>query len=112
MVQLIFVKVTVRSALHMVTTERNKCDARPGITWATQAPAMRSGRLRVQVCVHCTLSMLGRQAMRSTVARLMLVTGASVVRKWFIAPESRMAHHLMVAALAVSVLRRMEAVRA
>jgi hypothetical protein len=50
--------------------------------------------------------------MRSTVARTMLVVGASVVREWLIALESRMAHHLMVAALTLIVLRRMEAASA
>ncbi len=109
--QLIFVKVTVHLALHMVMAESNICDTRPGITWAAWAPAERSGRTRVQVCVDCTLSPLGRQAMRGTAARRMLVAGASVVRKWLIAPESRMAHRLMVAASTLIVLRKMEAAR-
>ena len=39
----------------------------------------------------------------------MLVAGAYVVWKWLVAPESRMTHCLMVAALAVIVLRRTEA---
>ncbi len=112
MVQLIFVKVTVHPALHIVTTESNKCDARPGITWAAQALAGRSGKLRVQVCVNCTLSMFGRQAMRGTAAGTMFVAGALVVKKWLIAPESRMAHCFMVAASTLIVLRRMEAARA
>ncbi len=113
MVQLILVKVTgVHPVLHMVMMESNQCDARPGITWATRAPVRRSGRLRVQVCVDCTLSLLGRQAMRGTVARTMLVAGALVVRKWLVAPKSRMAHHLMVAASTLIVFRRMEAARA
>jgi hypothetical protein len=47
--------------------------------------------------------------MRGTSAGTMLVAGASVVRKWLVAPESRMAHRLMVAASVVIVLRRMEA---
>jgi hypothetical protein len=80
-VQLIFVKVTVLPALHIVMTESNKCDTRPCITWATQAPSGRSGRSRVQVCVDCTLSPLGRRAMRGTVASTMLVAGALVVEK-------------------------------
>jgi hypothetical protein len=84
-------------ALHMVTTESSECDARLGMTWATQAPAWRSGRLRLQVCVDCALSPLGRQ------------TGALVVRKWLIAPELRTAHCLMVAASVLIVLRRTEA---
>ena len=50
--------------------------------------------------------------MRGTSAGTMLVAGASVVRKWLVAPESRMAHRLMVAASVVIVLRRMEAVSA
>ncbi len=111
MVQLIFVKVTVHPALHMVTTESNECDASLGIMWVALGPARRLGRLRVQVCVDCTLSPLGRQAMRGTVARTMLVAGALVVRKWLISPELRMAHHLIVAASTLIVLRRMEAAR-
>ena len=67
-------------ALHMVTTESNTCDARLGIRWAAWALAGRSGRSRVQVCVDCTLSPLGRRAMRGTVASTMLVAGALVVK--------------------------------
>jgi hypothetical protein len=47
--------------------------------------------------------------MRGTSAGMMLVVGASVVRKWLVAPESRMAHRLMVVALVVIFLRRTEA---
>ncbi len=109
---MIFVKVTVHPALHMVTMERREWDARPGIMWAALALTGSMGRSRVQVCVECTLSPLGRWAMRGTVAGMMLVAGALVVRKWLIAPELRMAHCLMVAALVVIVLRRTEAARA
>ncbi len=63
------------------------------------------------MCVDCTLSLFGRQAMRGTAARTMFVAGALVVKKWLITPESRMTHHLMVAALTLIVLRRMEAAR-
>ncbi len=111
MVQLIFVKVTLHPALLIVTMESNKCDARPGITWATWAPARRSGKSRVQVCVECTLSPLGRRAMRGTAASTMLVAGALVVKKWLAAPELRMAHHFMVVASTLIVLKRMEAAR-
>jgi hypothetical protein len=112
MVQLIFVKDTVHPVLHIVMTESNKCDARLGITWAARAPVGRSGKLRVQVCVDCTLSPFGRRGMRGTAARTMFVTGASVVKKWLVAPESRMAHCFMVVALTLIGLRRMEAARA
>ncbi len=112
MVQLIFVKVTVHPALHMVTMERREWDARPGMMWAALAPTGSVGRSRVQVWVDCTLSPLGRQAMRGTVAGMMLVAGKLVVRKWLVAAESRMAHCLMVAASVIIVLRRTEAARA
>ncbi len=112
MVQLIFVKVTVHPALHIVTTKSNKCDAKPGKTWAAWVPAGRSGKSRVQVCVDCTLSPFGRWTMRGTAAGTMFVAGASVVKKWLVGPESRMAHCFMVAASTLIVLRRMEAARA
>ena len=112
MVQLIFVNVTVHPALHIVTTERREWDARPGMMWAALAPAGRSGRSRVQVCVDRTLSPFGRRAMRGTVAGEMLVAGASVVRKWLVAPESRIAHCLMVLASVAIVWRRTEAASA
>ncbi len=112
MVQLIFVKVTMHPALHMVTMERREWDARPGLMWAALAPMGSAGGSRVQVCVDCTLLLLGRRAMRGTVAGMMLVVGALVVRKRLVAPESRMAHCLLVAALVVVVLRRTEAARA
>jgi hypothetical protein len=77
MVQLIFVKVTMHPALHIVMMESSECDARPGITWTARAPAGRSGKLRVQVCGDCcTLSLFGRRAMRGTAARTMFVAGA------------------------------------
>jgi hypothetical protein len=50
--------------------------------------------------------------MRGIAAGKMLVAGALVVKKWPIAPELRIAHCLIVAALVVIVLRRMEASRA
>ncbi len=102
----------VQLMLHIVTIESNKCDARPGITWAAWVPAGRSGKSRVQVCVDCTLLPFGRRVMRGTAARTMFVAGASVVKKWLIALKSRMAHHFMVAVSTFIVLKRMEAGRA
>jgi hypothetical protein len=61
MVQLIFMKVTMHPAFHIVTTESNKCDARLGITRAAQTLARRSGSSTVQMCVDCTLSLFVRQ---------------------------------------------------
>ena len=50
--------------------------------------------------------------MRGTAAGRMLVAGALVVRKWLVAPESRMAHCLIVVASVEMVLSRMEAAKA
>ena len=112
MVQLILVKITVHPTLHMVTMERREWEARLGMMWASCAPAGRSGRSTVQLCIDCTLSPFGRRAMRGTVAGTMLVAGASVVRKWLVAPESRIAHCLMVLASVAIVRRRTEAASA
>lgn len=112
MVQLTFVNVTVHPALHMVTTERREWDARPGMMWAVRAFVGRSGRSIVQVCVDCTLSPFGRRAMRGTVAGIMLVAGASVVRIWLVAPELRIAHCLIVVASVAIVRSSMEAANA
>ncbi len=60
----------------------------------------------MQVCIDSTLTPFGRRATRGTLAAHMLVAGALVVRKWFVAPKSRIAHHLMVSALVEMVFRR------
>ncbi len=66
----------------------------------------------MQVCIDCTLSPFGRRATRGTLAAHMLVAGALVVRKWFVAPESRIAHRLMVLASVEMVFRRTAAANA
>ncbi len=43
---------------------------------------------------------------------VMLSAGALVIKKWLVAPESRMAHRLMVSASVAIVLRREAAARA
>ena len=59
--------------------------------WAAWAPAGSLGRSRVHLCINCTLSPLGRRVMRGTVAGMILEASVFVVRKWLVAPESRMA---------------------
>ncbi len=81
MVQLILEKVTVHPALHIVTTDRSECAARPGIMCAPRALGGNVGMSRVHVCVECTQLPLGRRAMMSVVVGRMLVVGADVVRK-------------------------------
>ncbi len=107
----IFVKLMVQPALHIITTESSKWEARPGMMWADRASGGNNGMLSVHVCIECTRLPFGRRAMMGMVIGRMLVAGALVVRKWLVAPESRMAHHLMVLASVLIVLRRIEAAR-
>jgi hypothetical protein len=86
---------------------------RPGMMWAARACGGNEGMLMVHVCVECTRSPLGRRAMMGLVVGTMLVAGALVVRKWLVAPEPRMAHHLMVLAVSVLIVfNRTEAAKA
>ncbi len=98
--------------MHKLTTDRSECEARPGMMWAAQACGGNEGMLMVHVCVECTRSPLGRWAMVGMVLGTMLVAGALVVRKWLVAPESSMAHHLMVLASVLVVFNRTEAAKA
>jgi hypothetical protein len=99
----ILVKCTSHPALHKVTMDRSECEARPGMMWAARASRGRAGMLRVQVCVECTCSSLGRHTMIGVIVCCTFEAGAVVVRKWLVAPESRMAQWLMVLALVVTV---------
>ena len=112
MVNMILVKCTVQPALHRVMTNKSECEARPGILWVAQALGGMFGMFRVHVCVECTRAPFGRRAMMGVVVGRILVAGESVVRKWLVAPESRMAHLLMVSASVLIVFKRTEAARA
>ncbi len=103
---------TLHPALQRVMAESSECDARPGMMWAARALGGRDGRSRVQVCVDWTRSPLGRRAVIGVVVGVMFSAGASVVRKWLVAPELRMAHRLMVSASVDIVLRSEAAARA
>ncbi len=73
-----------------------ECNAKLEMMWARCTTAGSSGKSNVQVCVNCTWSWLGRRAMMGLLASCVLVMGAPVVRKLLVAPESKMAHVLMV----------------
>jgi hypothetical protein len=79
--------------------------------WAN-APGGNNWMLSVHMCVECTRLPFGRWAIMGMVVGRMLVAGALVVRKCLVAPESSMAHCLMVSASVLIVLRRIEAARA
>ena len=112
MVHPIFVKSTSHPALHSVTTLMRECDAKPGMMWARRAAAGRPGRSNVLVCVDCTLLPLGSRATIGFWVGWMLVTCAPVVRKMLVAPESKMAHLLMVSMSMLTVRRSVAAARA
>jgi hypothetical protein len=59
----------------------------------------------VHVCVDCTWSPLGRRATMGLLASCTLVMGALVVRKLLVAPESKIAHLLMVSMSMLTVQR-------
>jgi hypothetical protein len=108
----ILVKWMVHPALHKLTTDRSECEARPEMMWAAWARGGNEGTLMVHVFAKCKHSPLGRQAIMGLVVGTMLVAGVSVVRKWLVAPESRMAHCLMVSASVLIVFNRTEAAKA
>jgi hypothetical protein len=67
---------------------------------------------RMHVRIERTRSPFGRRATMSTAVGNMFVAGGLVMRKWLVAPESRMAHRLMVLVSISIILRRIEAARA
>ncbi len=96
MVHPILVKRTSHPALQSVTSLTSECKAKPGMMWARHAAAGSLGKSNVHVSVDCTWSLLGRRATMGLLASCTSVTGAAVVRKLLVVPESKMAHLLMV----------------
>jgi hypothetical protein len=80
--------------------------------WVARALGGREGMSRVHVCVECTHAPFGSRVMIGMVVGRILMVGVSVVRKWLVVPESRMAQLLMVVALVLIVSKRIEAARA
>ena len=66
----------------------------------------------VHVCVDVTRSPLGNRAVMGLVVGVMLVAGAVEVRKWLVAPESRIAQVLIASTSRWTVQRRTAAARA
>ena len=72
----------------------------------------RLSKSSMQVCIDRTWLLLGRHAMMGLLASFTLMTGAPVVRKLLVAPESKMAHLLMVFMSILIVRRRVAVARA
>jgi hypothetical protein len=98
-------KATLQLALHRVAVEMREWETRLGMTWVWLAKAGRAEMLRVHVCMGCRRLPFGSLAMMGLLVGCMLVTGAAVMRKQLVAPESRMAYARMTAMLILTVCR-------
>jgi hypothetical protein len=107
-----FVNSTSHPMLHSMTTLMRECEANPGMMWARRAIVGRLGKSSVHVCVDCTHAPLGKHVTMGMRAHWTLLMGALVVRKLFVAPESKMAQLLMESMSMLTVRRRVAAVRA
>ncbi len=87
-------------------------DTKLGMMWARQAGAGSAGMFNVHVCVGITRSTLGSRATMGLVVGVMLVAGAVNMRKWLVAPESRMAQFLRASTSKFMVRSRAVAARA
>ncbi len=105
-------KRTLHPVLQSVTTLMRECNAKPGMMWARCAAAGSSGKSNMQVCVVCTWLPLGRCATIDLLAFCTVVIGMLVVRKLLVAPESKMAHLLMVSMSMLTVQRSAALARA
>lgn len=91
----ILVNVISLPALHRATMETMECDAGPGIMWPIRARTGSCGRPRRRhQCVGMTLFPSSSVALICFAGFSALVVCASVIRKWRVARESRMAHFL------------------
>ena len=102
---LVLLKVTSHPALHSVTTDISECEANPGMMWPRRASIGRPGTLTVHLCVDLTLFPSGRLTVIPSSMISLSVTGAAVVRKLLVAPESRIAHLWMFSRVSVIVSR-------
>ena len=108
----IFVNSTSHPTLHSMTTLMRECEANPGMMWVRRAGVGRLGKSSMHVCVDCTHSLLGKHATMGLMVRWTLLTGALVMRKLLVAPESKMAQLLMESMSMWTVQRRVAAARA
>ena len=97
-------KVISQRALQSMRTEMREWDAKLGIMWGWAAVGS-AGISNVHVCVDVMRSPLGSRATMGLVVGVMLVAGAIDVRKWLVAPESRIAQFL-TALMSKSTVRR------
>ncbi len=112
MVHQILVKAILQPALQSMMTKMREWDAKLGMMWVRRAAAGSAGMSKVHVCVDVMRSPLGSWATMGLVVGVMLVAGAVNVRKWLVAPESRMAQFLRASMSNFTVQSRAAAARA
>ena len=105
-------KVISHPALQSVMTEMREWDAKLGMMWARRVAAGSAGMPNVHVCIDVMRSPFGSRATIGLVIGVMLVAGANDVRKWLVAPESRIAQFSMVSMAKLMVQSRAAAARA
>ncbi len=103
---------TLHPSLHSMTMLMRECEANPGMMLARRAVVGRLGKSSMHVCVDCTHSLLGKHATMGLMVRWTLLTGALVMRKLLVAPESKTAQLLMESMSMLTVRRRVAAARA
>ena len=90
--QFIFVKITVHPALHNFTTDIKACEFNPGTIWASLALSGSVGMSNSHISLVCICSPFGSVTLIGFVVGLRLIAGEFTIRKWLVAPESKMAH--------------------
>ena len=92
----ILVKVTSQPASQSVTTDSRECDANPGMMWPICARVGRCGRSSRHRWVEATFFPSGSVTLICLSGISLFAMCASVIRKWLVAPESRIAQFLML----------------
>ena len=94
-VTLIFVNMISHPALHSTTIDTSEYLLSPGMTCPTLPFRGSRGMLIRPVCVDCTLLPSGIDMVSGRVVSCFSVRGASVTRKFPVAPESSTAQFLI-----------------
>ena len=98
--------ITSYPALHNHTTDNMERDARPEMMWPSLAASGSLGSASMHVTVDLTCDPSGNLTMRGLITGCTLVIGASVTKKWLVAPKSNIAHSLMFVMLISTVASR------
>ena len=101
----ILVNMTSHPALHSTMTDTSEYLLRPGMTWPTLPLLGIRGMFISPMCVECTLFPSGSVTVSGRVVSCFSVMGASVTKKFPVAPESSTAQLLVFLLLRPIVAR-------